>query len=175
MTTSKKDQFEPGQLHAVPLFTSDIESNVRFLKRDLLIEGNKFCFIRIISNQGGSGLLIEVFDFVGGLDASVERIESAPRLFNPVAVSSLPITKHRWPLVGRTANYDRERHSSYSTIELVFSPSLQPQLWRGGAKYPIERRDIARYEPWIVWRANHLEKRIIEALAKSTVSENPVL
>jgi hypothetical protein len=157
-------EVSPGEVHAIPLFVSDKSPTIRFSKKDFKDAGADFCFARVISDEGGSGLIIEVFDFVGGLDSSIDEIVAAQRLFRPCVITSLPMYKKRWPLLGTQGGYDREKDSQFSKIEIVLDAYDPPMLWRGGEKMSVAEAAIADYEPWLMCGAHQVEKRIIAAL-----------
>jgi hypothetical protein len=155
----------PGEMFAVPLFVSDEPVNKRFGARAFDGRGNEFAYLRVIAETGGAGILVEVFDRVGPVTAELEPVTVADRLFRPVAVAGLGIYKKRWKSLGVTPEYDRERDSAYSEIQLVLGPREAPRLWRGGVESPVSVAEAAAFERWIVWTAPDLEKRIIAALA----------
>jgi hypothetical protein len=154
-----------GEVYAIPLFVSDLPGLKRFTKKELAGEGREFCFMRVISDEKGGGIIIEVFNHVGGLDAPLDKVISAKRLFRPVAISGLAIYKKRWPFVGKHMGYDKEKDSEYSQIGLVVSPFDRPRLWQGGTERPLPPDKVSDYEPWTIWGAGQIEKRIIDALA----------
>ncbi len=155
-----------GEIYAIPLFVSDKPRLTRFSKSDLSGPGKEFAFARVVTDLGMGELIIDVLDATGGLDTPLARLVSSKRLFRPVATTSLAIHKKRWLLVGRHPDYDKERDSAFSTIALVLSPFDNPVLWRGGIKRPISVEEARKYEPWTLWGANQIEKRIIEALGQ---------
>lgn len=153
-----------GEIFAIPLFVADKSPTTRFTKKDLADAGKSFAFMRVVTDTGGGGIIIEVFDLIGNLATPIADIIKAHRLFRPVAITSLPIYKKRWPRLGAHPSYDRERDSGYSAIELVISPFDHPKLWRGGSTSAIPVAEAGKYEPWTYWGAHHLEKRIMEEL-----------
>jgi hypothetical protein len=167
LVAKKLIEVSPGEVRAIPLFVSDQSPIIRFSKKDFKDAGADFCFARVISDEGGSGLIIEVFDFVGGLDASIDEIVAAPRLFCPCVITSLPMYKKRWPLLGAHRGYDREKDSQFSKIEIVLDAYDPPMLWRGGEKTGVSGAAIDNYEPWVMWGSHQVEKRIIAALKES--------
>ena len=156
---------EEGEIYAIPLFVADEDPARRFKKADLEGKGKPFAFLRIVTDTGGGGIIVEIFDVVGGLDMPVAEVVQAGRLFRPVSITGLGIHKRRWPRIGRQMGYDKERDSCYSAITLVSSPFDHPTLFVGGKESPISIEKAAEYEPWTMWRAHHLEKRIISELA----------
>lgn len=163
-----KGNYVDGDMHAVPLFWAEELPEKRFSKKDFAGVKGPFALLRVISNERGGGLLAEVFDTVGSLDDLVESLDDVgvdKRLFRPVAVTSLPIDKGRWPLLREGDGYDKERDSGYSQIQLVVSPRSLPQLWSPatGAQ-PIRPEQVQQYEPWKVWMPHQLEQRIIKTL-----------
>jgi hypothetical protein len=158
---------QEGAVYAIPLFVSDKPPLTRFTKKDFVRRDARYCFMRVVSDERGGGLIIEVFRQVGGMDSSLDDIIASGRLFRPVAVTKLPIQKRRWQHVGTCQGYDKHRHSAYSEIELVLSPFDEPLLWRGGTKTPLDAANVSHYEPWTLWGAHQLERRIIEAITAS--------
>lgn len=52
-----------GDVFSIPLFLNDVSAIKNFSRFDFSKEGMEFCFARIIEDRGGSGILMEVFDF----------------------------------------------------------------------------------------------------------------
>lgn len=160
MSAAKTFEVVEGAVHAIPLFAKGIKDTKRFYKKDFVDCPGDFAYMRIVSNEQGAGIIIEVFDRIGGLDVSVDEIVTSDRLFRPVATSTLPLEKQRWPLVGTCASYDKWNDSANGDIQLVLSPFDKPQLWTGGDKKPISLDEVAEYEPWTIHLASAIEKRI---------------
>lgn len=158
------EKLRGGEIFAIPLFLSDIMDNVSFSKNKFEEKGKEFTFCRIIYNKKGSGLIIEVFDIIGSLDQSLESIISAKRLFRPVAITGLGIYKKRWKKLYEQKDYDKEKHSNYSDIKLVLGAGDDLRLWQNDTERPIGEAEAEKYELWKMWRASHLEKRIIDEL-----------
>jgi Immunity protein 26 len=160
-----KGEYVEGDVFAVPLFVVDKAPQKRFYEKDFSATAGPYAFARIISNERGGGLIIEVFNKTGDLDNSLNDLGPAKRLFRPVAITSLPIDKGRWLLVREGEGYDKERDSQYSQIQLVVSPFDNPRLWnpRTGTR-PIPLDEVQNYEAWEYWLPHHLEQRIIDAL-----------
>lgn len=154
----------PGEVYAIPLFVSDIDNLTRFKKKDIFINDNDFAFTRIIEDTGGSGIIIEVFNYKGKMDSSINEIVSKNRLFPPVVISGLAMTKKRWVKIGFCDNYDKEIDSHYSEIGLIMRGIDKPILWKNGEETVAKDSDYEKYEKWEIWGADHLEKRIISSL-----------
>src|SRR6478609_8784422 len=90
----------PGEVFAIPLFVSDEPVNKRFGVHAFAGRGDEFAYLRTIAETGGAGIIVEVFADVGPLDASIERVVAAGRLFRPVAIAGLGIYKKRWRSIG---------------------------------------------------------------------------
>ena len=157
-------QVEPGEVVAIPLFLTSEPVLTRFRADAFRDRGDEFAFCRVIEDRRGSGIIVEVFDHVGGLGADLADVVAADRLFPPVAISGLGVHKKRWRRIGTCEPYDRERDSGYSQIQLVLSPYDAPRLWQAGVETPIDVETAKRYESWRVWFADQLEQRIVDAL-----------
>ena len=157
-------QVEPGEVVAIPLFLAQEPALTRFRADAFKDRGDEFVFCRLIEQRGGSGIIVEVFDHVGGLGADLADVVAADRLFPPVAISGLGVHKKRWRRIGTCEPYDRERDSGYSQIQLVLSPYDAPRLWQAGIETPIDVETAKGYESWRVWFADQLEQRIVDAL-----------
>lgn len=63
------------------------------------------------------------------------------RLFPPVIITPLGISKGRWRRIGKQENYNKEQDSMYSDITLVSGAEGHYFLWRGGGivwgKFPM--------------------------------------
>lgn len=158
-------KWNAGDFLGIPLFVSEKCPTTRFSDRDFDVSRKSYCFARLISDQGSMGLIVEVFAWVGTLDSPLERVAAAGRLFPPCVITGLPIIKKRWPSVGRLPDYDPERHSQFSKIELALARFDPPLLWRGGETSSISEAEIGSHEHWVMWGAHQVEKRIIAALA----------
>lgn len=156
---------EPGEIYAIPLFLSDRPVNENFSKDKFVGEDKKFCFCRIIEDKLGSGIIVEVFNLIGDLNTDLESIIKSPRLFRPIAVAGLGIYKKRWRKIHVQENYDKEKDSQYSNMQLVIGPRDAPRLWQNGVETPITMSQAKEYESWTIWITDDLEKRIIEALS----------
>ena len=158
-------EVRPGEIYAIPLFLSDRPANENFSREKMDGEDKEFCFCRIIEDQLGSGIIVEVFNIKGNLTTDLESIINSPRLFRPVAIAGLGIYKKRWRKIYTQENYDKENDSLYYMIQLVIGPRDTPRLWQNGTETPITHEQAKDYEPWVVWVTDQLEKRIIQELS----------
>ena len=155
---------QPGEVVAIPLFLTSEPALTRFRTKAFQDRGDEFVFCRVIEQRGGAGIIVEVFDRVGGLGTDIADVTAADRLFRPVAITGLGIHKKRWPRMGVCDPYDRERDSGYSQIQLVLSPYDCPRLWQDGVETPTDVETAKEYESWRLWSAPDLEQRIVDAL-----------
>ncbi len=153
-----------GEIFAIPLFLSDISDLVSFKKDEFNNKGKEFVFCRVIEDKMGGGFFIEVFDLVGNINEDLETIIHSKRLFRPVAFSGLGIYKKRWKKLYTQENYDKEKDSQYSQIQLVLGSSNDLRLWQNGKESQINEITAKKYEKWQIWSASQLERRIIEEL-----------
>jgi hypothetical protein len=160
-----------GEIFAIPLFLSNEKDNKSFSRDKFKERGKEFVFCRVIEDRKGGGIIIEVFDLIGDIDQSLEDILKTKRLFKPVAISGLGIYKKRWKKIYQQSNYNKEKHSEYSKIKFVMGFGDDLQIWQNGTKKPIDRKDAEKYEIWDLWRASHLEKRIIKELSLEDISD----
>lgn len=156
---------EPGEIYAIPLFLSDRPVNENFSREKFDGDDKEFCFCRIIEDRLGSGIIVEVFNIKGNLKTDLETIINSPRLFRPIAIAGLGIYKKRWRKIHTQENYDREKDSHYSKIQLVLGPRDARRLWQNGVETPITVEQAKEYESWVVWVTDQLEKRIIQELS----------
>jgi len=84
-----------GDIYFVPLFLSHDMSNKSYFRYKFGEEEQVFCFLRIVKDLIGSGILVEVFDYIGGADSSVESIVDSGRMFEPVLIIGDGIHKKR--------------------------------------------------------------------------------
>lgn len=154
-------QVSPGEIFAIPLFLSEEPATKSFSRYNFNEGDNNFAFCRIIEDQKGSGIIIEVFNKVGYLNTNIDVIISSGRMFKPVAISGLGIEKKRWRKIHTQENYDKERDSLYSEIQLVYGPPDNLRLWQNGQVTPINTEKAENYEFWKIWMTDQLEKRII--------------
>jgi Immunity protein 26 len=153
-----------GEIFAIPLFLSDIPENIRITKDKFEGRGKEFAFCRIISDEQGGGYFAEVFNLIGSLNQNLESIINSERLFRPISILATGIYKQRWKKIHVQKDYDKERDSKYSEIQLIEGAGDDLYLWQNGKRRPISREESKRYEEWEIWRATHLEKRIIKEL-----------
>lgn len=161
-------EVQGGEIYAIPLFLSNVLDNKSFSRDKFKDRGKEFVFCRIITDKGGGGIFIEVFDLIGHLKQSLESIISSKRLFRPIAVSGLGIYKKRWKKLYVQEPYDKEKDSKYSEIQLVLGVNEDLRLFQNGEEIPINDVDAKKYEMWNLWRASQLEKRIIEELSSAS-------
>ncbi|MBO1750658.1 hypothetical protein J4G33_02450 [Actinotalea sp. BY-33] len=166
MSRRRLVEIEPGSVFAVPLFLADEPITRRLAPATFAGRGSEFAFSRVIVDLGGAGFLVEVFDLVGTLATDLAAVTAAPRLFDPVALSGLGISKRRWPLMGVSPAYDAERDSRLSEVRLVMGADDDLRLWHGGsgASAPVSATAAAEHEPWTIWNEARLEARTREAL-----------
>ena len=75
-----------GDIYFVPLFLSHDMSTKSYSRYKFGESGQKFCFLRIINDLMGTGILVEIFNYIGDLGASVESIMTSGRMFEPVLI-----------------------------------------------------------------------------------------
>lgn len=160
----RKLTVKPGDVYFVPLFLSHDISTKSYSRYKFGGEEQRFCFLRIIKDLMGSGLLVEVFNYVGDMESTVESITARERLFDPVLIVGDGIIKKRWRKIGETENYDCERHSRFSQIKLVIGGREQPKIWQNHETREPDG-DISSIEDGVMWVACQLESRIVEILS----------
>ena len=160
----QSSKLEEGEIYAIPLFLSDEKSTKSFARNKFTDRGKEFVFCRIIEDRQGSGYLTEIFDLVGDLNESLEKIISSNRLFQPIAITGMAITTKRWRKVYVQEDYDKERDSNYSDIKIVLQDGDDYSLWQNGKETEISETEAKNYERWQIWMPSQLEKRIIKEL-----------
>ncbi|MBY7901874.1 immunity 26/phosphotriesterase HocA family protein [Vibrio fluvialis] len=85
--SNKKLVVNSGGVYFIPLFLYEETSAKNFSRYKFGGVGQEFCFFRIIFDHLGSGILIEIFNCVGGIEADMNEIVSFPRLFKPIYIS----------------------------------------------------------------------------------------
>ena len=153
-----------GDIFAIPLFIPYDTDEKRFSERFHKESQGDYVFCRIISEEAAKSYIIEVFDKVGSLDTDLCEILKSPRLFNPIAITTMGIRKKRWIKVHQQENYNKEKDSNYSEIKLVVGGASGLQLWQNGRTTPITQEAAQSYEFFRFWFASHLEKRIRDIL-----------
>ena len=107
---------------------------------------------------------MEIFDIVGDLNQDLESILKAKRLFRPIAMVGMGISTKRWRKIHEQVNYDKEKDSKYSEIQLVLGTNENLRLWQNGKEIEISEHEAKKYEMWKIWMPAQLEKRIIKEL-----------
>ncbi|EKO3629261.1 Imm26 family immunity protein [Vibrio metschnikovii] len=154
-----------GDIYFVPLFLINDMSNKSYVRYKFGEEGQIFCFLRVIKDLMGSGVLVEVFNYIGGVESSVSSIINSGRMFEPVLIVGDGIYKKRWRKIGETENYDCECHSNFSQIKLIIGGFERPKIWQNHeTRDPDE--DISLIEDGIMWAACQLESRIVGILSE---------
>lgn len=154
-----------GDIYFVPLFLSHDMSNKSYFRYKFGEEGQVFCFLRIVKDLMGSGILVEVFNYIGDANSSVESIIDSGRMFEPVLIIGDGIHKKRWRKINETENYDCEYHSNFSQIKLVIGGFDRPKIWQNNeTRDPDE--DISLIERGKMWAACQLESRIVGMLSE---------
>jgi hypothetical protein len=135
-----------GDIYSIPLFLSTEPDNKSFSRYKFGKEGEKFVFCRVISDLKGSGELIEVFNCVSDFDVDIFKVISSKLVFPALAITGDGIYKKRWRRVGGKEyyEYDKAKDSNFNNINL-----------------------FENNEPVKIWRASHLEQRIITLLTNS--------
>ena len=159
----KSLEVQPGDIYFIPLFLGDDYSLKSYSRYKFGQNEHNFCFCRIIKDEAGSGVLIEIYDYIGDLNSSVDIITSKPRLIEPVRVAGEGIVKKRWRKVGESINYDMELDSSYSQIRFVFGRGDDARCMCNGHEFSLEGLvNIETIESAKIWTAAQLENRIIK-------------
>lgn len=153
-----------GEIYAIPLFVSDKPDNTSFIRDSFHDKGKEFAYCRIIEDRLGSGILVEVFNLVNDLNIDIETIIKSDRLFPAVAITGDGIYKKRWKKIKNNKVYSKEHDSNYSSIKFILGTDDELFLWQNGSKKSITQVETHKYEKWIIWRASHLEKRIIKEI-----------
>ena len=151
----------PGEIYAIPLFVSDQPELKSFAREKFDSSAGDFGFCRIIEDRGGSGIIVEVFKYIGDLDAVPSMIVGSGRRFPPIAISGLGILRKRWRLRHSNEAFDKEKDASYSQITLVLGAADDLRLWQNGVETPINQVAAKQYELWNIWPAFQVEKRIL--------------
>jgi hypothetical protein len=152
----------PGEVYFIPLFLGT-DYSTKSYSRFKFGEGDQvFYFCRIIKDQAGAGILVEVFDYVGKIDSSVETITKHSRLIDPVHIVGDGIKKKRWRKVGKTFDYDAEKNSHYSSIKFTMGRGDDRRVWCNGNEFSASEFDnTGAIEHHILWSAAQLENRLI--------------
>ncbi|BDR55748.1 Imm26 family immunity protein [Xylocopilactobacillus apis] len=165
----EKIKVRPGEIYAIPLFlpTEDIKENLKNYKKEKFENrGREFAYCRIIKDKVGSGIFVEVFNKVGTLQEDFQSIINSCRLFPPISISGLGILKGRWKKIYTQRDYDPEKDSSLSKIQLVLGRGEDSRLWQNGIERKISEIEANNYEQWIVWTPTQLEIRLKNELFK---------
>lgn len=135
----------PGFVYSIPLFFTEVSPIHRFSKKDFPAGENRYAYCRVIADQGGAGILIEVFNFIGA-DTSEDVILSSGRIFDPLIIIGDGIKRGRWRKVFESFDYDPERDSGKSDIEAELSKNIDNNI-------PVK-----------MWSSLQLERHIVECM-----------
>ncbi|OOF13494.1 hypothetical protein BZG79_08090, partial [Salinivibrio sp. MA427] len=160
----KKLIVHPGDVYFIPLFLHGESSAKSFSRYKFGGDDQDFCFLRVIDNHLGSGVLIEVFNYVGSIEADVGEIISSERLFEPIYIAGEGISKKRWRKVGETKDYDKETHSNYSSIQFLIGLPGEFRLWCNGIEYNVDTSidKLENIEEHIILTSKQVEKRVLK-------------
>lgn len=163
----KNKQPIPGQFFCIPLFMDRTDWRLKTKLQDADFDG-LFVFGRVIETS--SSVLIEVFRKVGPTMTDLVEVEKSGVLFSPVQVFWDAIIKGRWRIVGCTTEYDKNLHSNYQSLKMVFGDASNFRLrdFSSGIEEVISREEIHKYEFSTVWFPIDLENRIVLSLGISS-------
>ncbi|WP_413663090.1 Imm26 family immunity protein [Microbulbifer sp. CNSA002] len=163
----KSLKLEDGDVYFIPLFLTE-DYSLKSYSRFKFGEGDQeFCFCRIVASEGGAGILIEIFDFVGPAGSDIESIINRPRLIDPVYIVGDGISKKRWRKVGSSKSYNREKDSGYSKIKFVLGRGDDRRVWCDGKEFPFDKiKNAKSIESHKLWTAAQLENRLVNELSK---------
>jgi len=165
--SNKKLVVNSGDVYFIPLFLYEESSTKSFSRYKFGGEEQEFCFFRIIDDHLGAGILIEIFNCVGGIETDMNEILSSQRLFKPIYISGLGISKKRWRKVGETKNYNKETDSNYSSIQFLIGMPGEFRLWCNDMESDIDSsQDIDDVEEHIIWTSMQVEKRVLKVLGR---------
>ena len=149
----------PGTFFCIPLFLDRTDWKLKQKLEDA--DMNKlFAFGRVIETS--SSVLIEVFRKIGPANTDLLEVERSGVLFSPVQVFWDAVVKGRWRIIGSTAEYDKNTHSKYQDLKMVFGDGVDFRLrsLSSGTEEKISREEVSKYEFSTVWFPLDLENRI---------------
>ncbi len=165
MSVKKNKYCEGGEVFCIPLFWVDEEYNAKskLKKQD---ENKQFAFGRAIEEQGGAGILVEIFKISGPMTLDYESIVNSDLLFDPIYIFWVGIRKKRWKIVYQTPNYDKYSDSNYANINMVLGDyqNLYLKNVESGLEKKLTKEEARKYEKSIVWHPAQLEPRIVQEL-----------
>ncbi len=115
----------PGAVYRIPLFYNDVSPLQRFSKKDFPEGENRYSYCRVVGDKQGSGILVEVFKYVGVENVPELEIISSGLIFDPVLIIGDGIKRKRWVKVFDSEAYDAEKDSGKGLIEKRISEKLK--------------------------------------------------
>lgn len=152
-----------GEIIAIPLFLGNNEKG-RIRKGD---ERKQFAFARAINEESGK-ILIEIFNKTGSLDTNVVEILNSGRLMKPLYTIWTGVERKRWKVVKEDPNYDKERDSKYSNIQLVLGGIDNLRIWHAKDKTetPITKEELinGNYQLMAIYDYTQIEGKILDKI-----------
>lgn len=149
----------PGLFFCIPLFMDRTDWKLKQKLRDA--DMNKsFAFGRVI--ESNSSVLVEIFRKIGPADTNLLEVVKSGVLFSPIQVFWDAVIKGRWRVIGSTTDYDKNTHSKYHNLKMVFGDGVDFRLRNlsSGTEKTISREEASQYEFSTVWFPIDLENRI---------------
>lgn len=160
------DEIEGG-IFFVPLFLpNNIKDNRKnYYKHKFSIE-DQYAFGRLIESNKSSGDLVEIFNYVGCIPDEPDTITESGQMFDPLHVA-MGFEKKRWRFVFINKSYNKNVDSNYDHISFLLGDYDEPELWTGGKELgSIEKREMNKYNHWVVHASTQLEDKIQQSLLK---------
>ena len=115
-----------------------------------------FVLARYIDAIGKAGYLIEVFSkFYLVPPGKLSDVDTSQRLFRPIMCSMSFRNLPNWKILFHDSSYTKSQ-SSFDEIKISFDD----EIWAGGKSSKATDRELAKHEPSICWRMDHLIFRV---------------
>lgn len=162
-----KKKVEEGSIFGIPLFMFKDDWDLK-LKLEDKDNDKVFAFGRVIKDEGGSGVLVEIFNKTGSLNTEINEIVNSSLLFKPLYIFWIGVMKKRWKIIGKTENYDKYKDSNFSDINIIFGIDDNVRVFNYGTNEEIkiteEQEESLDCEYAVTWFPIDLENRIIEEI-----------
>jgi|GEM_PF-1028398 len=121
----------------------------------------KYGFGRILDINASTGVIVEIFNYVGEFNNNIDFIIAQDRMFNPINVTSLCFTSSRWKIIKSDKDFNKQS-VGFNEIKLVMGIAPNLKLWQDGVTTPLTEKEASGIERYVTYFPNNVEERILD-------------
>jgi len=163
----KKIKVNSGEIFCIPLFLPKDDWKLKIKLSDDDLEKD-FVFGRVIETS--SSVLVEIFNEIGSMNTSIDKILNSGVMFSPVNIFWDGVIKKRWRIINQTVNYDKYKDSNYENLKMVYGGigfRLRDLSTKNETPITREEFKLKGYEFSTVWFSIDLENRILKHISSA--------